>query len=226
MLIAVVHNPGAGDSSIGLDDVVSAVRRGGHRVESWSTDEADWAGAIGGDHALVIAAGGDGTVGKVFKALAGTSQAATIIPLGTSNNIARTLGLPLEHPLASVRYLETGSLVDFDVPLVTADGWGQLVVEGLAAGLMPRLIAASQQRFADRPTEEERWSLFRQVLSSTRPDRWDIGVDGHRAADDVIGVHVMNVQYTGPTVRLSGSPWNLMAVVLRLGLPRGAGSRC
>lgn len=45
---------------------------------------------------LVIACGGDGTVGAVAKGLVGTDCPLGILPLGTYNNFARSLRLPLD----------------------------------------------------------------------------------------------------------------------------------
>jgi YegS/Rv2252/BmrU family lipid kinase len=46
------------------------------------------------DPPLVIAAGGDGTVGCAAGAVAGTDAVLAILPLGTSNDVARSLGIP------------------------------------------------------------------------------------------------------------------------------------
>ena len=48
------------------------------------------------DQATVIAAGGDGTIGAVARSLAGTGHSFGILSLGTFNNFARGLDLPLE----------------------------------------------------------------------------------------------------------------------------------
>jgi len=45
---------------------------------------------------LVIAAGGDGTIEEVATALIHSPAALGILPLGTMNNLARALGIPLE----------------------------------------------------------------------------------------------------------------------------------
>jgi diacylglycerol kinase (ATP) len=42
----------------------------------------------------VVVAGGDGTLNLALQALAGTGLPLAILPLGTANNLARTLGIP------------------------------------------------------------------------------------------------------------------------------------
>lgn len=46
--------------------------------------------------ALVIIAGGDGTLRTAAEIFAGSETCLGIVPMGTSNNIARSLGLPLD----------------------------------------------------------------------------------------------------------------------------------
>jgi diacylglycerol kinase family enzyme len=48
----------------------------------------------------IIAAGGDGTIGTTVGHLVGTSIPLGILPMGTSNNIARALAIPLDLPAA------------------------------------------------------------------------------------------------------------------------------
>jgi len=51
-------------------------------------------GAVAGGAAMVVAAGGDGTVRACAQALAGTQIPLAIVPLGTANLAARALGIP------------------------------------------------------------------------------------------------------------------------------------
>lgn len=46
-------------------------------------------------HGLVLAAGGDGTLGEVTNGLAGTGVTMAPLPLGTANSFARELNMPL-----------------------------------------------------------------------------------------------------------------------------------
>ncbi|HET6777371.1 MAG TPA: diacylglycerol kinase family protein, partial [Gemmatimonadales bacterium] len=49
----------------------------------------------------VIVAGGDGTLNAVLQGLVGTDLPLGILPLGTANNLARTLRIPTSLPEAA-----------------------------------------------------------------------------------------------------------------------------
>ena len=70
---------------------------------------------------LVVAAGGDGTVGAAADELAGTGAMLAILPLGTSNDVARSLGIASD-PVAAARQLPSG--------VVRAIDAGQVIVAG------------------------------------------------------------------------------------------------
>jgi undecaprenyl-diphosphatase len=70
---------------------------------------------------LVIAAGGDGTVGAVSNYVADTRAVLGVLPLGTSNDFARSLGIPMKVEKA-VRLFTEGKVATVDL--------GRLVVAG------------------------------------------------------------------------------------------------
>jgi YegS/Rv2252/BmrU family lipid kinase len=70
---------------------------------------------------LVIVAGGDGTIEDVAEQLVGSETTLGIIPLGTMNNLARSLGVPLNLD-AACALLHTGISRHIDVGrIITAD---------------------------------------------------------------------------------------------------------
>ncbi|HEX6523433.1 MAG TPA: diacylglycerol kinase family protein [Streptosporangiaceae bacterium] len=73
---------------------------------------------------LVVAAGGDGTVGAVADCLAESEGVLGIVPLGTSNDFARSLGIPID-PGRAVALLTQGKIAGVDL--------GRLVVPGQPA---------------------------------------------------------------------------------------------
>lgn len=75
----------------------------------------------GPERPLVIAAGGDGTVGAVADRLAATGLVLGVLPLGTSNDFARSIGIPTRVDRA-VRLLRTGKVATVDLGRVTPAG--------------------------------------------------------------------------------------------------------
>ena len=63
---------------------------------------------------FVFACGGDGTVNAVASQLVGTGTALGIIPAGSGNALARSLGIPAD-PLEALRLLKTGTVRGMDV---------------------------------------------------------------------------------------------------------------
>jgi YegS/Rv2252/BmrU family lipid kinase len=70
---------------------------------------------------LVVAAGGDGTVGAVANALVGTRAVLGVLPLGTSNDFARSLKIPIRVENA-VRLLSHGRVSSIDAGRLTREG--------------------------------------------------------------------------------------------------------
>jgi YegS/Rv2252/BmrU family lipid kinase len=98
-----------------MHEIVMELRAAGINVGTWLSVEALDAAASQGalwrraGHSAAIAAGGDGTVGAVASHLAGSGLALGILPLGTSNDIARSLGVPMQidNAIAAIAAGET-----------------------------------------------------------------------------------------------------------------------
>jgi len=116
---------------------------------------------------LVVAVGGDGTINEVARALWSTAAALAVIPTGSGNAFARTLGIPLQprdacqllfaEPVSEPRTIDAGT-IDGHCFLTTAGiGIDALTCSIYASrgahsrrGLLPYLAAALQasRRFA------------------------------------------------------------------------------
>ena len=78
---------------------------------------------------MVLACGGDGTVRSVAEALAGTGVAMGLVPAGTGNLLARTIGTPQEVA-AATRVALSGDDRKIDVGRVRVDDAGRAGVPG------------------------------------------------------------------------------------------------
>lgn len=92
---------------------------------------------------LVVAAGGDGTVRGCAESLADKDVPMGIVPLGTGNLLARTLGIPA-HPRAALGVaLNAGhDTRDVRIDLATADGMPFTAMAGM--GLDAAVVAATK----------------------------------------------------------------------------------
>jgi YegS/Rv2252/BmrU family lipid kinase len=92
---------------------------------------------------LVIAAGGDGTIDSVAGGLANTGAAIGIIPTGTQNNVARTLGIPLGDIPGAVRILRRGRRLRIDLAQARCGANRRWFLEAASAGLISALFPAA-----------------------------------------------------------------------------------
>jgi YegS/Rv2252/BmrU family lipid kinase len=111
----------------GVPFVARPTERAGHATEL--AREAVVAGCR-----LVIAAGGDGTVGEVAQALVGTPTVLGVMPLGSIMNVARTLCLPRDLPEAA-EVIRGGRVLLMDVGRAEDTYFLEAAGVGLDAGL-------------------------------------------------------------------------------------------
>ena len=84
---------------------------------------------------LVIAAGGDGTIGTVASVVAGSSAVLGVLPLGTLNHFAKDLHIPLDLEGAA-RTIAGGHSIAIDLGEVN----GRAFINNASIGLYVRLV--------------------------------------------------------------------------------------
>ncbi|RGP38858.1 diacylglycerol/lipid kinase family protein [Pseudotabrizicola alkalilacus] len=125
--------------------------------------------------ATVIAAGGDGTICSVATELAGSGIALGILPLGTFNFFARSLGLE-NDPEAAMAQLLAGS----EIPVAAGEVNGKLFLNNASLGLYPALLEQREAAYAKwgRSRWAAYWSGLRVLATYNRPSRMTLTVDG------------------------------------------------
>jgi diacylglycerol kinase (ATP) len=138
---------------------------------------------------IVVAAGGDGTVGTVAFTLIGSRAALGILPLGSVMNIARNLDIPRDLEGAA-RILREGNVRAIDVGEANGEPFLEVGSVGLNAA-----IFAEAQRF-DRGEYSSFFHLVRAIVRY-RPVRLRIHLDSRIVRRRALMVAVSNGRYGG-----------------------------
>jgi len=149
----LIVNPNAGSETRAqvIQDIVRTAADLGWRVtvaetqrENHATELAAEAAAAG--HAVVLVAGGDGTINEVIQALAGTETVLGAIPLGTMNVWARELGLSLD-PVEATRQLLQGRTYRIDLGRVNGRYFLLMAGMGFDAEAVHAIQGKTKTRF-------------------------------------------------------------------------------
>jgi diacylglycerol kinase (ATP) len=200
MQITLVLNPDAGDGATSSAEIQRAIEAAGHRVTVRRPGKSDLADAVRDPGDLVAVAGGDGTVGRVMKALAGTSVPMAILPTGTANNIATSLGI-LGDPAKIVASWTGGAVRRVDVGSVRGP-WGVTqFVESVGVGLLSHLIHPEQgARLVG--TDEARAEARRAARSLPATER-RVELDGRDLSGPYLLLEAMNIRCAGTNLWLA-----------------------
>ena len=121
--LMLIINPMAGRGSyrISFGDATHVLAEGGYRTTLFFTarrgDATRFAAQYAAEYDVVACIGGDGTLSEVLTGLMTLDNPPPIgyFPMGTANDVATTLALPKNDPVAAAKRILTGTLHPFDV---------------------------------------------------------------------------------------------------------------
>jgi diacylglycerol kinase family enzyme len=212
MNVTLIYNPAAGvDQQPSSADLLRLIRRAGHVPTPLSTDD-HWEAGLRAPADLVAIAGGDGTVGRIAKRLIGTATPVAVLPMGTANNIAKTLGL-FNRPIADlIGAWRAAPRVKFDVGVANGP-WKEpkYFIEGLGVGLftgtMSRLDATGNIEIAHLDDADEKITSVLDILKKRLPaypcKKLKIVADGEAIGGEYILLELMNTRFVGPNLYLA-----------------------
>jgi diacylglycerol kinase (ATP) len=208
MRITLMHNPKAGRGKHAKRELMAALAEAGHHAIYQSMRRSDYKKALKEPTDLVLAAGGDGTVGKVGRELIDTGIPLAVLPLGTANNLARSLGF-CASPEEIITGLEDGESRAFDLGLARGP-WGERhVFESAGGGLLADYLrdANGKTRKTKKLSKEQEMrrhvSLLRRMLHGYPARKWKMAVDDEDISDDYILWEAMNIRSVGPVLYLA-----------------------
>ncbi|AFZ66965.1 diacylglycerol/lipid kinase family protein [Deinococcus peraridilitoris] len=207
MQATLVYNPMAGGASrVQPEELQRALTEAGfHPVYQETTTEADLDEVLDNARDLVVAVGGDGTVRAVAKrlirrSLRGEGVPLAILPLGTANNIARTLDLS-GTPLELAARLKAGEQRAFDVGKITAPWGEEFFLEAAGCGLYAEVLAAYDPE--EGKSVSRALSTLGNTLSTYVPLDLQLVLDGQLLSGSFLLAEMLNTCATGPRLKLA-----------------------
>ncbi len=141
---------------------------------------------------LVIVGGGDGTLNAVVDSLVEVQLPLGILPLGTANDLARTLSIPQSIPEAC-RAIAASQVKYIDLGWVNGKYFFNVASLGLSVKITQNLSKGAKRR----------WGILSygftalQVLWQTHPFRTQIKLNGESIRAKTIQIAVGNGRYYG-----------------------------
>lgn len=179
-----------------LSGIVSVLREGGVEVVQeypLSVEETQrLLHERGGEFDLLILGGGDGTLRSAIKPVLDAGLPLAVLPLGTANDLARGLGIPMD-PLQAARAIAEGFEHRIDLGRVNGRYFFNASSIGLGVAVTGKLSYALKQRWGWLSYARALWQAVRQ----TRPFAVEIVCDGERHFLRSIQLTVGNGRYYG-----------------------------
>jgi diacylglycerol kinase family enzyme len=205
MRICLYWNESAGEG-VSRHDLTALIKRAGHAVER-IVDRVEDIPRMG-DAAIdcVVAAGGDGTVARAGRALAFGDLPLAILPTGTANNIAASLGIT-GTPEAVIASWNDQQIQRIDVGVVRDSHGESVFLESVGTGLVAHGIATGDEAVPKGKSAAAQLAharqLYLEALSHLRSRPYSITIDGASIDGEYLLVEVLNMPSIGPGIRLS-----------------------
>ncbi len=210
MKVALVHNPNAGNGVISADELHDRLRVQGYEPLAVPPDAHPGAFASRHGAEFVVVAGGDGTLRRTALALEGSGIPVAPLPLGTANNIGRSLGIS-GNPSDIIRRWVPGQVRPVDVGIARGPWGARPFLEGMGLGLIGRGISiieeideATTRTFDDPEDKLHRdLSVFIALVHELSPVRLSLSIDGREEEAEFLLLEIMNIQHAGPRIQLT-----------------------
>ncbi len=203
----IFHNPKAGEGELNKKSLISLVESAGYDCSYISTKKDGWNEFEPAESDLIVLAGGDGTVRKVAGNLLDAKPVIGLVPLGTANNIARTLGIS-GSPDSIVESWKQNIKNKFDIGRIYGLKKPSFFLEGLGYGAFPKLMKrmnSIEHRLSSSSEKNLKTALkeLHEIILNMKSRECTISLDGSDHSGKFLLVEVMNTQSIGPNLNLA-----------------------
>ncbi|HEX8060938.1 MAG TPA: diacylglycerol kinase family protein [Cyclobacteriaceae bacterium] len=209
--VKLFHNPTAGEGEHSRETLIQQIESAGYDCSYSSTKKDGIEETTPKDADIIVAVGGDGTVRKIAahlleQPLREKSGPIGLLPLGTANNIARTLGIKGTNEEIIGRWAQE-KIKPFDIGRITGLEKNSFLLESLGFGVFPKLIREMRNRKekSDDPEEELLDALQRlyDIILDYKTRECRIVIGNQEFHDKFLMVEIMNIHSLGPNVNLA-----------------------
>lgn len=211
----LLHNPTAGEKDFSKSELMELIKKQGFECTYESVKEEGWDDFSNKSDFLIVA-GGDGTVRRAAKALVkrrliDKQFPIALLPHGTANNIAGTLGITGEAKTI-IQSWKQNIRKKFDIGKVYGLEKDMFFLEAFGYGIFPRLIKVMEKMEDDLGTDVDEklraaQAVLYDVVLNYKPRQCRIVADGHEHSGKYIMVEVINTISIGPNLKLAdGDP--------------------
>lgn len=206
MKVLLCHNPNAGNKGHDRESLEAALKLAGHDVRYASVKDDKFVAAFDKSVDLIVAAGGDGTLGQVLTAIPDRRVPVAILPLGTANNFARSLGIA-GTPQELVEMWDPQHTCPVSLGSVTGHWGTSLFLEAYGIGVFPQFLldAKKGKKPEGARNLQQGRELLQKALKRAKPIEITLTIDDKKHEREVLGVEICNIAFTGPGLPLAAT---------------------
>lgn len=209
----LLHNPSAGNGHFGKKELISLIQAAGFGCSYSSTKKKGWEKIEPKEIDFIVLAGGDGTVRRVSsrlltRRLLDRKYPIALLPMGTANNIAKTLGLAHASPEDIIASWSAKHIKKFDTGRIYGIRKHKFFLESFGFGIFPELMQQMKKQDPDNISTAEKslgkaLEILHEIILRANSKYCKIVIDGVEYKGNYLLVEVMNTTSIGPKLNLA-----------------------
>lgn len=197
--VTLIHNPTAGGGEHAAERLVASIEHAGYAVRYYSSKEVRIGKVLERPCDIIAVAGGDGTIRKVAVKARPDGPPIAVLPLGTANNIAKSLGVSGQPGRLAAGWKEAAERPYH--PIEAEGEWGcRRLIEGIGFGAITRAVEAMSD---EHPSPDEARERFCDFVANADPVELDIVCDGATVSGAFVSVEITKIPMVGPNLLLA-----------------------
>jgi diacylglycerol kinase family enzyme len=196
--VTLIYNENAGSAGESRSDIAELISSVGFSVSCFSKKSRDIEKALKEPADIVAVAGGDGTVAKVAARMRPNGCPIAVLPLGTANNIAKSLGIgqPTVELVASWHIEKQLAFY----PIAVAGPWGRCrLVEGIGFGAIEQAIAQLPRKTSFSKAR----SQYADAAPNAPAEDLKLRIDDELVSGSFAVLEVTKFPFVGPNLHLA-----------------------